>query len=150
MENTKTFIDIKNEYINARIEQRCSLNAALIENGYNVKSGRNAGMGIINYQSGKNHLNPPHNLKHHQWIETSKNHVNILISLNPFDMDPHSGNLHHLYDRIGVQAYLHDNTEQDIRTSMIITRWSLPLSKLEQEELLHFLNKLVKWFEEWK
>lgn len=148
MGNTKTFTDIKNEYINARIEQRCSLKAVLKENGYNVT--KRGGIGRANYKSGKNKLNPPHNLKHHQWIETSKNHVNILISLNPFDMDTNSGNPHHLYDRIGVQAYLNDNTEQDIRTSMIITRWSLPLSKLEQEELLHFLNKLVKWFEEWK
>lgn len=57
---------------------------------------------------------------------------------------------HHLYDRIGVQAYIGNNTETDIRTAMIITKWTLPITKSDGEELIAFLNTLIEMFKVWQ
>ena len=69
--------------------------------------------------------------------------------INPYEVDSNSGNPHHLYDRIGVQAYLGNNDETNIRTAMIITKWSLPIDEDNGKELIDFLEKLIKMFQVW-
>lgn len=142
------FNEIREAYINARAEERTTLVEVLTDNGFEVKNRGSAGSGIKNY--GKAKLSPAHDLRHHKWIEAKRDGVSFLISLNPYEVDASTGNPHHLYDRIGVQAYLGDNTEAAIRTAMIITKWSLPFTEEIKRELLLFLEKLIRMFDVWK
>ena len=146
--NTDNFNSIRDEYINARSKQRNKIVNLLEKNNFTVIIRGTAGTGRKNYKGGGKY-DPPHDLRHHKWIEANKNGVNFLISLNPYEVDSNSGNPHHLYDRIGVQAYLGNNDETNIRTAMIITKWSLPIDEDNGKELIDFLEKLIKMFQVW-
>lgn len=146
--STEDFNDIREKYITARAEQRNTIVSLLMANGYIVMTRGTAGSGRKNY-SGAGKYNPPHDLRHHKWVEASKGGVNFLISLNPYEVDSNSGNPHHLYDRIGVQAYLGKNDETDIRTAMIITEWSLPINDNNGKALISFMEKLITMFQTW-
>lgn len=146
--NTDNFNSIRDEYINARSKQRNKIVNLLEKNNFTVITRGTAGTGRKNYKGGGKY-DPPHDLRHHKWIEANKNGVNFLISLNPYEVDSNSGNPHHLYDRIGVQAYLGNNDETNIRTAMIITKWSLPIDEDNGKELIDFLEKLIKMFQVW-
>lgn len=144
---------VREDYIQARLKQRVNLMEKMEQNNFLIvtKSG-GAGKGRSNY--GKRKLDPPHDLRHHLWIDAvarKDENVHFLISLNPFETDSGSGNSHHLYDRIGVQVYLgNENWESSHRTAMIITKWSLPLSQEETDDFLHYLNNMVEWFQDWE
>lgn len=139
-----TFEDIKGKYYKARKEQRTNLRDLLKVNHYEVKVKGNAGGGLEKYNSGKNMLSPDYDLRNHMWVEAEKDGIGILISLNPFDVDTNSGNPHHLYDRIGIQAFLGENTEASIRTAMIITPYSLPINEKNGNDIVKFCDKLVE------
>ena len=141
------FNRIRDDYINARKQERENLIYHLKSDGYIVTTRGRAGSGYDDY-SGGGKLDPPHDLRHHKWIDAKKGRVKFFISLNPYEVDNSSANPHHLYDRIGVQAYLNDNTETDIRTAMIITKWSLPITDKTWEELKMFLDKIARMFTE--
>jgi len=143
------FNKIRNAYIKARATERTKLVELLRENQYTVITHGRAGQGNKNY-SGSGKLNPPYDLSHHKWIDAQKAGVNFLISFNPLEVDGNTANPHHLYDRIGVQAYIGNNTETDIRTAMIITKWTLPITKSDGEELIAFLNTLIEMFKVWQ
>lgn len=145
---SKEFNDIRKAYIDARAEERANLIKLLRENNYTVVTGGRAGQGSKDY-SGGGKLDPPHDLRHHKWIDAQKGRIKFLISLNPYEIDTGSANPHHLYDRIGVQAYLGNNTETDIRTAMIITKWSLPLTQEVEEEFIDYLERLSNMFTVW-
>lgn len=153
MEN-KDFSEIKECYINARNEQRKGLSNFLKDNGYSVVNRGRAGRGIAKYTSGKS-LTPEYDLSNHMWIEANKSiekgssKIHFLISLNPYEVDKNSGNPHHLYDRIGVQAYIGENTVKNMRTDMIITKWGLPLNDDSKNSFLKYLNKICAMFETW-
>ena len=142
---TDEFNRIRDEYINARRDERAIFIDYLKSDGYIVKTKGTAGSGHDDY-SGGGKLNPPHDLRHHKWIDAEKGRVKFLISLNPYEVDNSSANPHHLYDRIGIQAYLHDNSETDIRTAMIITEWSLPITDEVWEKLKIFMSKIARMF----
>ena len=138
------FEDIKGKYYEARKEQRTILRNLLKDNQYKVKEKGKAGGGCKDYNSGENMLSPDYDLRNHMWVEAEKDGIGILISLNPFDVDTNSGNPHHLYDRIGIQAFLGENTEASIRTAMIITPYSLPINENNGNDIVKFCDKLVK------
>lgn len=150
------FDEIKRCYINARNEQRKSLIDSLVneKNGYSVVTRGRAGRGSTKYTSGKS-LTPTYDLSNHMWIEASKSiendndEVHFLISFNPYEVDKNSDNPHHLYDRIGVQAYIEENTVENMRTDMIITKWSLPLDDKERDDFINYLDKICAMFETW-
>ena len=146
---TEEFNHIRDEYINARRDERATFIKYLKSDGYIVKTGGTAGSGLKDYSGGRK-LNPSHDLRHHQWIDAEKDGVKFLISLNPYEVDNSTANPHHLYDRIGVQAYLNDNRETDIRTAMIITKWSLPITEEVWNELKIFMSKIIRMFTEFK
>ena len=145
---SKEFNDIRKAYIDARAEERANLIKLLRENNYTVVTGGRAGQGFKDY-SGGGKLDPPHDLRHHKWIDAQKERIKFLISLNPYEVDASSANPHHLYDRIGVQAYIGENKENDIRTAMIITKWSLPISKEAGNDFINFLEKIASMFTIW-
>lgn len=149
-----TFDKIKECYINARKEQREGLIILLRNKGYSVVNRGRAGRGSAKYTSGKS-LTPAYDLSNHMWIEASKSidsgssEIHFLISLNPYEVDKNSGNPHHLYDRIGVQAYIGENTVENMRTDMIITKWGLPLNDNSKNDFVEFLNKICSMFKTW-
>ena len=143
-ESFSTFENAREEYILQRGIQREIIVELLKGEAYSVTDGGTAGSGLKNYRSNINKLDPPHDLRHHKWIEAEKEGIGFLISLNPMDTDPGSGNIHHLYDRIGVQAYIEENTEKSTRTSMIITPLSLPMDEEKCKKLLKIIDRLRK------
>jgi len=143
-ESFSTFENAREEYILQRGIQREIIVELLKGEAYSVTDGGTAGSGLKNYRSNINKLVPPHDLRHHKWIEAEKEGIGFLISLNPMDTDPGSGNIHHLYDRIGVQAYIEENTEKSTRTSMIITPLSLPMDEEKCKKLLKIIDRLRK------
>ncbi len=140
------FYDIKEKYKEARLEERSRLVVDLEDNNYTVINAGSAGRGRKNYRSGRNKLEPAYDLSNHMWIEAGKDEVNILISFNPNDIDSNSSNAHNLYDRIGIQLYLDNNTEPNIRTDMIITGYELPLSEEERKRFIILVEEMVGWF----
>ena len=44
----------------------------------------------------------PYDLSNHMWIDLNYKGNDILISLQSFDIDPNSHNVHVLYDRVGI------------------------------------------------
>ena len=85
------------------------------------------------------------------WIDLSYKGNDILISLQSFDIDPNSNNLHVLYDRIGIifgKDEESDNKDgkldNELKVSddflkMEITNWELPLSEAEMEEMVNYI-----------
>ncbi|HHK7549991.1 TPA: hypothetical protein ACQXQ6_001900, partial [Streptococcus pneumoniae] len=73
------------------------------------------------------------------WIDLSYKGNDILISLQSFDIDPNSKELHVLYDRIGImfekdgKILLPDNKSEvsDAFLKMETTNWELPLSEAD-------------------
>ena len=81
------------------------------------------------------------------WIDLNYKGNDILISLQSFDIDPNSHNLHVLYDRIGIlfekdgKILLPDNKSEvsDAFLKMETTNWELPLSEAEMEEMVDYI-----------
>lgn len=104
------------------------------------------GSGKPNYSSGGT-LSRPYDLSNHMYIDLSYKGNEILISLQSFDIDPNSNNLHVLYDRIGIMfgkndiILLPDNKSKvsDDFLKMETTNWELPLSEAEMEEMVDYI-----------
>lgn len=81
------------------------------------------------------------------WIDLSYKENDILISLQSFDIDPNSKELHVLYDRIGImfekdgKILLPDNKSEvsDAFLKMETTNWELPLSEADMEEMVNYI-----------
>ena len=84
------------------------------------------------------------------WIDLSYKGNDILISLQSFDIDPNSKELHVLYDRIGI---LFEQSKKipiskdcytitkvsDAFLKMETTNWELPLSEGDMEEMVNYI-----------
>ena len=81
------------------------------------------------------------------WIDLSYKRNDILISLQSFDIDPNSNNLHVLYDRVGIlfekgsKILLPDNELKvsDAFLKMETTNWELPLPEADMEEMVNYI-----------
>ena len=163
MNNKEEFLKIKEAYKNARTEERKSIIDFLLNKKDNdgnlvflkekdgtdtfVKTSR--GSGWPNYSSGRT-LSRPYDLSNHMWIDLSYKGNDILISLQSFDIDPNSKELHVLYDRIGI---LFEQSKKipifkdcytitkvsDAFLKMETTNWELPLSEAEMEEMVNYI-----------
>ncbi|KXT82513.1 hypothetical protein [Streptococcus oralis] len=160
MNNKEEFLKVKEAYKSARTEEKKRIIGFLLNKKDNdgnliflkekdgtdtfVKTSR--GSGWPNYSSGRT-LSRPYDLSNHMWIDLSYKGNDILISLQSFDIDPNSNNLHVLYDRIGImfekdgKILLPDNKSEvsDAFLKMETTNWELPLSEADMEEMVNYI-----------
>lgn len=154
-ENAETrkaaFSKAKNEYEIQRDSERKKLSRYMSDKGFKVvgenpESGdrrkeSRAGKGK-SYSSG-GRLVPPYNLVNWKWVEleSKSGDETVIISLNPYDIDPGSGNIHVLYDRIGI--YITSNKEALLYyTKTIITKYELPLTQEDLDQLYNLIVNL--------
>ena len=158
--NKEEFLKIKEAYKSARLEEKTRIIEFLLnkkdndgnlvflkeKDGTDTFVGRSIGYGKPNYSSGRT-LSRPYDLSNHMWIDLSYKGNDILISLQSFDIDPNSHNIHVLYDRIGIifgkdgKILLPDNKSEvsDAFLKMETTNWELPLSEAEMEEMVDYI-----------
>ncbi len=103
------------------------------------------GRGIKEYGNRKERpLKPTYNLSNWKYIETCYRGQYIFISLQCFDLDPSSNNIHVLFDRIGVLFKEPENIkfENEMVSNAFLkmesTKWELPLSDED-------INSLIDW-----
>lgn len=166
MEN---FADIKNAYADARENQRRliidylpnqkdSEGNPLFKNCKGVpynECPRIYGGGTGRSDYGKTRLEHPYDLTNWKYVETQYDNHIVNISLQSFDIDPSSGNIHTLFDRIGLYFYKDNSGEPekininfgkkkssvtDYFLKMQTTELELPLS----DEKLAMLVELIK------
>ena len=158
--NKEEFLKIKEAYKSARLEEKTRIIEFLLnkkdndgnlvflkeKDGTDTFVGRSIGHGKPNYSSGRT-LSRPYDLSNHMWIDLSYKGNDILISIQSFDIDPNSHNIHVLYDRIGIifgkdgKILLPDNKSEvsDAFLKMETTNWELPLSEADMEEMLNYI-----------
>ena len=81
------------------------------------------------------------NLINWKWVELESDDETVIISLNPYDIDPGSGNIHVLYDRIGIYKMSKEKALL-YSTKTVITKYELPLSKEDMEQLYNIIKEL--------
>ncbi len=159
--NKEDFLKIKEAYKSARTEERKSIIGFITkkkdkegnslftkskDKPYTTRNQYLGGRGDEKYTSGSR-LSRPYDLSNHMWIDLSYKGNDILISLQSFDIDPNSNNLHVLYDRIGIMfgkndiILLPDNKSEvsDAFLKMETTNWELPLSEADMEEMVNYI-----------
>ena len=158
--NKEEFLKIKEAYKSARTEEKKSIIDFLLNKKDNdgnlvflkekdgtdtfVKTG--LGCGKRNYSSGGT-LSRPYDLSNHMYIDLSYKGNEILISLQSFDIDPNSHNIHVLYDRIGIMfekdgIILFPDNKSEVRDAFLkmeTTNWELPLSEADMEEMVNYI-----------
>ena len=159
------FLKIKEAYKSARTEERKSIIDFITkkkdEKGnylftkskdkpYNTRNQYSGGGGNKKYTSGSR-LSRPYDLSNHMWIDLNYKGNDILISLQSFDIDPNSHNLHVLYDRIGIIFEKDEESDDkdgkpdnELKVSddflkMETTNWELPLSEADMEEMVNYI-----------
>jgi len=158
--NKEDFLKIKEAYKSARTEEKKRIKDFLLSKRDSegnliflkekdatdtfVRTG--GGYGNKHYSSGGT-LSIPYDLSNHMWIDLSYKGNDILISLQSFDIDPNSHNVHVLYDRVGIlfenggKILLPDNESEvsDAFLKMETTNWALPLYQAEMEEMVDYI-----------
>lgn len=129
-----TFQDAKDEYERRRETERGKLAGYLssypgISGKLRVVSGARAGRGLTNYTSGNRIA--PCNLSNQKWVElTDDCDFNCVVSLNMIETDPHTGNTHFLFDRIGL--YFEYKCGAFLYEMQIYTDIDLPLDEVDE------------------
>ena len=163
--NKEEFLKIKEAYKSARTEERKSIIDFITkkkdEKGnylftkskdkpYNTRNQYSGGGGNKKYTSGSR-LSRPYDLSNHMWIDLNYKGNDILISLQSFDINPNSHNLHVLYDRIGIIFEKDEESDDkdgkpdnELKVSddflkMETTNWELPLSEADMEEMVDYI-----------
>lgn len=106
-------------------------------------------LGVKNYKSGSRLLEA-YDLSNWKWVCVKRNNVNFFISLQTFDRDPKTGNMHILMDRIGIYAYVGKYSSTDAQTKMMITNIELPMDDEKLNKLRDMIRdlsdcELYKW-----
>ena len=158
--NKEEFLKKKEAYKRARLEEKNKIKYFLLskrdsdgnliflkeKDGTDTFVKTSGGSGKPNYSSGGT-LSRPYDLSNHMYIDLSYKGNEILISLQSFDIDPNSHNIHVLYDRIGIMfekdgiILLPDNKSEvrDAFLKMETTNWELPLSEADMEEMVNYI-----------
>lgn len=145
-ESAARFEKSRNSYYAAREEQWLLLRDYFREKSdFQVTCSTAAGRGKRTYGSG-DRLVPPYDLSNWRWLEMTHtpSKLVIFLSLQPFDIDPSSGNLHVLYDRIGI--YVHPaekKTRAEALQKLMVTDLSLPLDASKLADLETLIRKLI-------
>lgn len=123
----------KKEYEKARDCEKNKLMDFLKNKGIKVLN-KGHGNGISQYTSGGK-LEVSYDLSNWKWVEIEKEGYKYLISLQPFDKDKKTGNIHVLMDRIGIYKYK-EYVASEAMEKMVITNIELPLTEEKLNELL--------------
>lgn len=140
-ENKMDFLDIKKMYNEARRVERNDISRYLKESKCFEIERTPARQGTNGYTSGGRLYNK-YDLSNWKWICVKRNNVHFFISLQSFERDPKTGNLHVLMDRIGIYAYTGDYSPIDAQTKMMVTEIELPMNKEKLEKLKEILIDL--------
>lgn len=135
------FLEIKKLYNEARTQERNNISYFFRKQGDFETDKPSARAGVKNYSSG-GRLMEEYDLSNWKWVCVKRNHVHFLISLQTFDRDPRTGNLHILMDRIGIYAYVGSYSSIDAQTKMMATNIDLPLDNNKLNELRQILLDL--------
>ena len=152
-ESAARFEKSRDAYYAAREEQWLLLRDYFGQKSdFQVACGSAAGHGKRTYSSG-DRLIPPYDLSNWRWLEMihTPSKLTIFLSLQPFDIDPSSGNLHVLYDRIGI--YVHPaekRTQAEALQKLMITDLSLPLNASKLTDLETLIHKLIHTHTVWE
>lgn len=135
------FIDIKNAYNQTRKVERDDIAKYFNkqEDFENEKPAARAGR--KNYKSG-GRLLKEYDLSNWNWVCVKRNKVKFFISLQTFDRDPNTGNLHVLMDRIGIYAYVGECSSVNAQTKMMMTNIELPMNDEKMNQLCNTLRDL--------
>ena len=170
--NKEEFLKVKEAYKNVRLEEKkkiidfllnkknndgnliffkkTDINKNELNKGEDISFVQTSGgSGKPNYSSGGT-LSKPYDLSNHMYIDLSYKGNDVLISLQSFDIDPNSKELHVLYDRIGIlfekskkipifkDCYTITKVSEAF-LKMETTNWELPLSEAEMEEMMDYI-----------
>lgn len=142
-EFTMEFNDVRNEYKKVRVEQQKIIFKYLKEKSFlNITEIHNK-RGSNKYKSGGRFIEP-YDLSNWLWIDLQINKVNFLVSLQAFDCDSSTGNMHVLMDRIGIYAYGGEYSPKEVREKMMITSINLPMNDEKEKMLENILEDLSK------
>lgn len=153
IESATRFEKSRDSYYAAREEQWQLLRDYFqARSDFRVSCGTAAGRGKRTYGSG-DRLIPPYDLSNWRWLEITHipSQLIIFLSLQPFDIDPSSGNLHVLYDRIGI--YVHSaekKTRAEALQKLMITDLSLPMDEKKLGDLEILIHKLIHTHAIWE
>lgn len=133
------FSEIKNMYNEERKKERNKISSFFRTQDDFEKPDARAG--DKNYNSG-GRLKEKYDLSNWMWVCVKRNDVHFIVSLQTFDRDPSTGNLHVLIDRIGIYAYIGHYSSIDGQTKMMTTNIELPLDDKKLNELGKILRDL--------
>lgn len=140
---------VKEQYNNLRKIERSriaeALRKAVDADGVNLFSKVSTAQGAYNY--GGIRLHGRYNLGNWKYIEAECKGKYVLISLQCFDIDPRTHNVHVLFDRIGLlleePALIPIGSDHTLISDALIkmetTRWELPLKNNEIEDLIGYI-----------
>lgn len=135
------FLNSKKMYDKARTYDRNEI-ARYLRNSKIFEVERSAArQGTDKYSSG-GRLHNKYDLSDWKWVCVKRNNVHFFISLQSFERDPKTGNLHVLMDRIGIYAYTGDYSPIDAQTKMMVTEIELPMDKEKLKKLEEILIDL--------
>lgn len=140
------FDEAKKQYAKCRGEQLRIIINYLEETASFTVSPKKGGQGCSDYgvRSRIPRLSKAYDLSNWKYIDCEKEGRKILLSLQAFDQDPHSGNYHVLIDRIGIYIYpLGSYKTADAIERMLSTDIDLPMDTDKLEKLADILNKIV-------
>ncbi len=143
------FEKIREKYEKLREEERVKLRDKLEFKDSELKTIKRGGKGLPDY--GQTRLMKKYDLQNWKWVEVvDDKHFQALISLNMPDVDPGSGNMHALYDRIGIRftwfikakvGIRADSEKKLLETSWIDTGIELPLTDENIEEIESLITR---------
>ena len=137
-----TFNIIKKAYAEMREIERKKILGFLNDKGLDMINSSKSGKGSSNYtSSGK--LEKSYDLSNWKWVEGIVGDKRFLVSLQAFDYDKSSRNIHVLMDRIGICKYDKNAKHPDFLNLMEVTSLELPLNEDDLEELYSVLAELL-------
>lgn len=135
------FQKIKEEYNNARTLERNKISKFFREQKVFEMENPSARSGVKKYTSG-GRFTEEYDLSNWKWVCVKRNNVHFFISLQTFERDPNTGNMHVLMDRIGIYCYVGNYSPVDAQTKMYATNIELPMNKDKLTELHSILKDL--------
>ncbi len=135
------FFKAKEMYTDLREKERIKIIDYLKNKGFNVS--KKGGNGSPHYTN-NNNFEKEYNLTNWKWVSATIENKTIFISLQAFDQDKNSKNIHALFDRIGICVYNSEVKNPDYFKLMETTSLDLPLDEPKLEKLYLTIIEKIK------